>query len=93
MINLIKLVENLYSKTLELNKITLRTIIYYNWQRDLSQQQCFGEMKTLLNDNSVSFSTATKWFYEFNRGRDSLEDKTRYGRPNEVTDEKNVQRV
>ena len=50
-------------------------------------------MNTLLCDNNVSFSTVTKWFREFNRWRYSLEYETRSGRPTEVTDEKNVERV
>ena len=50
-------------------------------------------MITLLGDNSVSFSTVTKWFCEFNRGHDSLEDGTRSGCPIEVTEEKNVKRI
>ena len=81
MITLIKLGENLNYRTMELNKISLRTIICYNWKRGLLQHQCLDEMKILLGDNSVSFSTETKWFHEFNRGCDSLEDETRSGRP------------
>jgi len=64
-----------------------------NWKWDLSQHQCFDEMKTLLGDNSVSFSTVTKGFREFNRGCDSLKGETRSRRPIKVTDEKYVQRV
>jgi len=73
MITLIKLVENLNYKTIELNKISLSTIIYYNWKRCLSQHQCFVELKTLVSDNSVSFSIITKWFRVFNHRRDSLD--------------------
>ena len=51
MITLVKLVENLNYKTMELTKKNLRTIIYYNWKRGLSQHQCFDEMETLLSDN------------------------------------------
>jgi len=69
MFTLIKLVENLYYKTMELNKINLITIIYYNYKRGLSQHQCFDEMKTLLGDNIVSFSIVTKLFRILNRGR------------------------
>ena len=76
---LIKLVENLNYKTMELNKINLRTIIYYNWKRGLSQHECFDEMKTLLDDNSVSFFKVTKWLRQFNCGLDLLEDETRSG--------------
>ena len=50
MITLMKLVEDLNYKTMELNNINLGTIIYCNWKLGLSQHQCFDKMKTLLGN-------------------------------------------
>ena len=48
MITLIKQVENLNYKTMKLNKINLRTIIYYNSKWSLLQHQYFDEIKVSI---------------------------------------------
>jgi hypothetical protein len=36
---------------MELNREQLRAIIFYNWKRGITYDQCFGEMSTTLSDN------------------------------------------
>jgi histone-lysine N-methyltransferase SETMAR len=78
---------------MELNREQLRAIIFYNWKRGLTYDQCFDEMSTTLSDNKVSKSTVSYWYRELNRGRDSLEDEPRSGRPTTATDEEMVDRL
>ena len=54
---------------MELNREHFRAIIFYNFRRGLTQQQCIAEL------NSIS-----RWYGEFNRGRSSLQEEFREGR-------------
>ena len=49
-------------------------------------------METLGKD-SPSYSTVKKWAAEFKRGRESIEDDGRSGRPKDATTDKNVKFV
>ena len=49
-------------------------------------------MKTLGNE-SLSYSTVKKWAAEFKRGRESIEDDARSGRPKDATTDENVETV
>ena len=56
------------------------TIIFYNFRRGLSGQECSDELKSLFADKAPSYSTVKNWLNEFNCGRRSLKDKYREGR-------------
>ncbi|CAH1995216.1 unnamed protein product [Acanthoscelides obtectus] len=57
---------------MELNREHFRAIIYYNFQRQLSQQECPADV------TSVDIS---RWYEEFSVGRVSLSDDPRVGAP------------
>lgn len=78
---------------MELNREDLRVIIFYNWKRGLEIDQCYDEMAEYLGDNSVSKATISYWFREFRRGRATVKDEPRPGRPVVVTDDFNIERV
>ncbi|CAH2000125.1 unnamed protein product [Acanthoscelides obtectus] len=62
---------------MELNREHFRAIIYYNFQRQLSQQE----------------STISRWCGEFKRGRVSLNDDPRVGAPKTAVTQENVDAV
>ena len=54
-------------------------IIFYNFRRGLSRQDCNDELKSLFGDKAPSYGTVKNWFNEFNCGRRSLKDNVREG--------------
>ena len=58
---------------MELTREHFRAIIFHNFRRGLSRQECIDELKSLYGDEAPSYSTVKNWFNEFNRGRRSLE--------------------
>ncbi|CAH1959025.1 unnamed protein product [Acanthoscelides obtectus] len=69
---------------MELNREHFRTIIYYNFQRQLSQQECLAELLS---------STISRWYGEFKGGRVSLSDDPRVGAPKTAVTQENVDPV
>ena len=60
-------------------------IIFYNFQRGLTQQQCLDELNSIFGDEAPSrTSVVYRWYGEFNRGRSSLQDEFREGRSKSV---------
>ena len=50
-------------------------------------------MADVYGDSSPKYSTVAKWSAEFKRGRDSLEDDPRPGRPADVISQKMIERL
>ena len=50
-------------------------------------------MADVYGDSSPKYSTVAKWSAEFKRGRDSLEDDPRPGRPADVISQEMIDRV
>ncbi|CAH2013025.1 unnamed protein product [Acanthoscelides obtectus] len=71
---------------MELNREHFRAIIYYNFQRQLSQQECLAELLSV-------FSTISRWYEEFKRGRVSLSDDPRVSAPKTAVTQENVDAV
>ena len=61
---------------MELNREHFRAFVFYNFQRELTQQQCIDEAPSRAN--------VYRWYGEFNRDRSSLQDKFREGLPKSV---------
>ncbi|CAH1958960.1 unnamed protein product [Acanthoscelides obtectus] len=66
---------------MELNREHFRAIIYYNFQRQLSQQECLAELLSVFRNEAPHQSTISRWYGEFRRGRVSLSDDPRVGAP------------
>ena len=47
---------------MELNREHFRAIIFYNFQRGLTQQQCMDELKSLYGDEAPTYSTVKNWY-------------------------------
>lgn len=78
---------------MELTREHFRAMIYYDFRRGLSQQQCIEELKSTFGDEAPSKTTVYHWFGEFNRGRSSLTDELKEGRPKSVVVPKNIDAV
>ncbi|CAH1993670.1 unnamed protein product [Acanthoscelides obtectus] len=62
---------------MELNREHFRTIIYYNFPRQLSQQECLAELLSVFGNEAPHQSTISRWYGEFKRGQVSLSDDPR----------------
>lgn len=78
---------------MELNRRDFRAMIYYDYKSSLTASQSFDRLTAAFGDSSVSYATVKNWFAEFRRGRTSLEDEERSGRPSEAVTEDNVELV
>lgn len=68
-------------------------MIYYDYKSSLTASQSFDRLTAAFGDYAVSYATVKNWFAEFRRGRTSLEDEDRSGRPSEAVTEDNVELV
>ena len=46
---------------MELNRKHFRAIIFYNFQRELTQQQCSDELNSILGDQARSRTSVYRW--------------------------------
>jgi histone-lysine N-methyltransferase SETMAR len=63
------------------NKIEYRAVMKLFVKEGLTQNKIHSKFIKVYGDSSPSFSTIKKWAVEFKRGRTSLEDDSRVGRP------------
>ena len=78
---------------MELTREHFRAIIFYNFRRGLSRQECIDELKSLFGDKAPSYSTVKNWFNEFNCGRRSLKDEVRECHPKTAVVPENIDAV
>ncbi|XP_044313067.1 histone-lysine N-methyltransferase SETMAR-like [Drosophila rhopaloa] len=78
---------------MELTREHFRAIIFHGFRRELTRQECIDELTSLYGDGAPSYSTVKNWYNEFNRGRRSLEDEGREGRPKTVVVPENIDAV
>ena len=69
---------------MELNRKHFRAIIFYNFRRGLTQQQCIDELNSIFGDEAPSKASVYRWYGEFNRSRSSLQDEFREVRPKSI---------
>ncbi|CAH2011689.1 unnamed protein product [Acanthoscelides obtectus] len=70
-----------------------RAIIYYNFQRQLSQQECLAELLSVFDNEAPHQSTISRWYGELKRGRVSLSDDPRVGAPKTAVTQETVDAV
>ena len=66
---------------MELERRDYRAMIYYDFRRGLSQEECLKQFLETFSDAAPSRATFFRWFAEFRRGRESLQDDPHPGRP------------
>ncbi|CAH2003352.1 unnamed protein product [Acanthoscelides obtectus] len=75
-------------RKIEPNREHFRAIIYYNFQRQLSQQECLAELLSVFGNEAPHQSTIiTRWYGEFKRGRS---DDSRVGAPKTAVTQENI---
>lgn len=84
----IEVVESLLK--MELCRTNFRAMIYYDFKSGLTQKQCEERMVAAFNDEAPAKTTIYRWYSEFQRGRVSLTDEVREGRPKSAVTQENV---
>ena len=69
---------------MELNREHFREIIFFNFRRGLTQQQCIDELNSIFGNEPPSWTSVYRWYCEFNWVRISFQDEFRQGRPKSV---------
>ena len=78
---------------MDLNREHWRAMIYYDYKSGLTQQESVDRLMHAFGDIAPSRATVFNWFDHFRRGRRSLEDECRSGRPQTSTTEGQVAAV
>ena len=68
-------------------------VIFYNFRRGLSLQECIDKLKSLFGDKAPFHSTVKNWFTEFNCGRRPLNYELHEGRPKTAVVPENIDAV
>ena len=68
-----------------MDKIWHRGVIRYLQKKELTTKKIHADMVSTLGDDAPALSTVKKWAAEFKKGRKSLEDDLRSGRPSTAT--------
>lgn len=70
-----------------------RAVIKYLLKKGMSFTEIYDDMLDTLGEGCPSYTTIRKWGNEFKRGRTSLEDDPRSGRPKTATTPEMVDKV
>lgn len=76
-----------------MDKIGHRSVIKYFHIKGLSAKEIFEDMVNTLGESAPSYSMVKKWTAEFKRGRDSLEDEPRSGRPPTASTSETIEKI
>lgn len=66
---------------MNLSREHFRAMILYDFKSSLTRKQCVEKLRSAFGDEAPSKSTVYEWYAEFNRGRVTLSDEHREGRP------------
>ena len=80
-------------KKMELTRENFRAVIYYDFRRGLSRQECIDQFISTCGNETPSYATVKRWYKEFNRGCHSLTDEIRKGHPKSVVESENINAV
>jgi transposase len=76
-----------------MDKIEYRAVIKFFVKEGLTQNEIYSKFMKVYGDSSPSFLTIMKWTAEFKRGRTSIEDDLREGRPKSATTPEIIEHV
>ena len=75
------------------SKVEYRAVIRYLYLKGKTGQKIHCELTNVYGSSAPSYAQVKFWVGEFKRGRTSLEDETRSGRPSDATDEEICNKV
>ena len=78
---------------MKMDKLWHRSVIKYLQKKGLTPMDIHADMLATMGDDAPALSTVKKWAAEFKRGRESLEDDPRSGRPASASTQENIDRV
>ncbi|KYN16546.1 hypothetical protein ALC57_11207 [Trachymyrmex cornetzi] len=76
-----------------MEKIEYRAIIKFLHLKGNTSTQIKAELDAVYGDSAPSFATVKRWVIEFKRGRTSLADGERSGRPTTATTTDNIEEI
>ena len=78
---------------MEITREGFRWMIFYDFSKGLTQQRCIESLRSTFGNEAPSERIVYNWFAEFRRGRASVSDESREGRPKSVVIPKNIDAV
>ena len=75
------------------SKVEYRAIIRYLYLKGKTGKEIHGELADVYGSSAPSYAQVKFWVWKFKRGRTSLEDEARSGRPLDATDEEMCKKV
>ena len=75
------------------SKVEYRAVIRYLYLKGKTGKEIHGELADAYGSSAASYAQVKFWVGEFKRGRTSLEDEARSGRPLDATDEEMCNKV
>ena len=75
------------------SKVQYRAIIRYLYLKGKTGKEIHGELADVYGSSAQSYAQVKCWVGEFKRGRTSLEDEARSGRPMDATDKEKCKKV
>ena len=75
------------------SKVEYRAVIRYLYLKGKTGKEIHGELGDVYGFSAPSYAQVKFWVGEFKRGRTSLEDEARSGRPLDATDEEMCKKV
>ena len=76
-----------------MDNIKFRAVIEYLLLKGYSAKEIKTELDDVYEDSSPSLATIYNWCNEFRRGRDSVLDEPRSGRPRDASSQENIDLV
>ena len=75
------------------SKVEYHAVIRYLYLKDKTGKEIHGELADVYGSSAPSYAQVKFWVGEFKRGRTSLEDEARSGRPQDTSDEEMCKKV
>ena len=75
------------------SKVEHRAVIRFLYLKGKTGKEIHGELNDVYGSSAPSYAQVKFWVGEFKRGRTSLEDEDRSGRPLDATDDEMCKKV